>query len=232
MKKRSQFELWVVQEKKTVEESRTNDVKIRKSIIGKSTSNLSLNVDMLTLVYHTFKSFWTLFRLGRGVHCRFLICCAKTACSRVMKRSHLKYNYIGHNLKWFPVNSNQWCCHGNVSVKEHLAKIYLFPKKMEFFSLKSCLYRIFQFKFEISDLKLTFVLEFWPQTIAKTTWWRHTHVTLMMSSKFLMLLRDFVLDYHPSKPGGDWPTNKGEKGAMWPLQPNILPKYPSLNRVN
>ena len=50
---------------------------------------------------------------------------------------------MGHNLKWFLVNSNQWCCHGNAFVKERLAKIYRFSRQMAFFSLRSYLYRSF-----------------------------------------------------------------------------------------
>ena len=38
----------------------------------------------------------------------------------------------------------------------------------------------------------------------------------MMSSKFLMLLRDFVPEYHPAKFGGDWNANKGETGGIMP----------------
>ena len=51
-----------------------------------------------------------------GVH-RFLLGCAKTVCSRLMKLSDCKYNYIGHHLKWFSVYSNLGCCHGNTFVK-------------------------------------------------------------------------------------------------------------------
>ena len=93
---------------------------------------------------------------------------------------------------------------------------------MAFFLLKSYLYRILKFKFEISALKPTDVqnfiqigqkikdLELQPRTTARTAWWRQTHIIVMASSKFLMLLRDFVPEYNYAKFGGDWTTNKGE----------------------
>ena len=48
---------------------------------------------------------------------RFLPCCAKTVCSRLMKRSDFWDNYIGHHLKYFTIQSNLGCCHGNTFVK-------------------------------------------------------------------------------------------------------------------
>ena len=68
---------------------------------------------------------------------------------------------------------------GNTFVKEHLAKIFRFSTEIAFFSLKSYLYRLLQFKLEISALKLTHdqsfsqigqkmkELEFRPQMIPK-----------------------------------------------------------------
>ena len=53
------------------------------------------------------------------------------------------------------------------------------------------------------------------------------------ASKFLMLLRDLVLEYHRAKFGSDWTTNNGETGEGHNMSPPayIVPKYPSLNRV-
>ena len=34
-----------------------------------------------------------------------------------MKRSDFWYNYIGHRLKYFTIQSNQGCCHGSTFVK-------------------------------------------------------------------------------------------------------------------
>ena len=45
-------------------------------------------------------------------------------------------------------------------------------------------------------------------------------------------LRDFVPEYHPAKFGGNWTTNKGKtEGAQCPPA-YMVPKDPSLNRVN
>ena len=33
-----------------------------------------------------------------------------------MKLSDFHFNYIGHHLKQFTINSNQCCCHGNTFV--------------------------------------------------------------------------------------------------------------------
>ena len=52
--------------------------------------------------------------------------CAKTLYSRLMKLSDFQYNYIGHHLKEFLVNSNLGCCHGNTFVKECLGKNFSF----------------------------------------------------------------------------------------------------------
>ena len=38
--------------------------------------------------------------------------------------SNSYYNYIGHHLKWFPVDSNQWRCHSNAFVKERSANYF------------------------------------------------------------------------------------------------------------
>ena len=65
--------------------------------------------------------------------CRFLPCCAKTVSSRLMKLSDFQYNYIGHHLKQFSVNSNLGCCHGSTFVKECLCKnVSFFCKKWPF----------------------------------------------------------------------------------------------------
>ena len=51
----------------------------------------------------------------------------------------------------------------------------------------------------------------------------------MASAKFLRLLRDFVPEYHHAKFGSNLTTNKGETegGGTY-----MVPKHPSLNRVN
>ena len=49
--------------------------------------------------------------------------------------------------------------------------------------------------------------------------------------KFFILLRGSVLEYHPTRFGGDWTINKGEREEMSTPQAYILPKYPSLNRI-
>ena len=111
---------------------------------------------------------------------------------------------------------------------------------MSFFSFKTYLYRTFWLEFEISDSELTPVsnfsfigqkireLEFWPRTIPKTSWWRHTYLLMKTPAKFLWLLRDFVPEYHHAKLGCNWATNKGktEGGGTY-----MVPKDPSLNRV-
>ena len=43
-----------------------------------------------------------------------------------MNLSDFWYNYIGHYLKQFLVNSNLGCCHGNAFGKERLGKISSF----------------------------------------------------------------------------------------------------------
>ena len=43
-----------------------------------------------------------------------------------MKLSDFWYDYIGHHLKQFLVDSNLRCCHGNAIVKECLSKISSF----------------------------------------------------------------------------------------------------------
>ena len=54
----------------------------------------------------------------------------------------------------------------------------------------------------------------------------------MTSSKLFPMLRDFVLEYHYVKFGGNWTTNKGEtEGGICP-QAYMASKDPSLNRVN
>ena len=50
-----------------------------------------------------------------------------------MKLSDFLYNYIGHHLKQFLVDSNLGCCHGNAFVKECLGKnSSFFVKKIAF----------------------------------------------------------------------------------------------------
>ena len=116
---------------------------------------------------------------------------------------------------------------------------------MAFFSFKTYLYRIFWLEFEISASELTPVpnfssigqkireLEFWPGTIPKTAWWRHTCLLVMTSAKFWWFLRDFVPEYHHAKFDCNWTTNKGEtEGGTMCLPPAyMVPKDPSLNRV-
>ena len=75
----------------------------------------------------------TLFKLGGH---KFLLCCAKAACSRLIKLSDFYYHYIGYHLKRFSVASTQWRCHGNNFVNEHLGKIFKFSKEMGLFSVK------------------------------------------------------------------------------------------------
>ena len=55
----------------------------------------------------------------------------------------------------------------------------------------------------------------------------------MTSAKSLLILRDFAPEYHHAKTGGNWTTNKVKtEGAQCAPPAYILPKYPSLNRVN
>ena len=113
------------------------------------------------------------------------------------------------------------------------AKISVFRKDMAFFSFKMYLYRIFWLEFELSASELTPVpnfssigqkvrkLEFWPGTIPKTAWWRHTYLLVMTSAKCLWLLRDFVPNYHHAKFGCNWTTNKGETEGQFAPPPSL-----------
>ena len=74
---------------------------------------------------------------------RLFPCSTKTVCGRLMKLSDFQYNYIGHHLKQFLVDSNLGCCHGNAFVKEHLGKISSFFVKIAFFLLKRYFNRLF-----------------------------------------------------------------------------------------
>ena len=49
-----------------------------------------------------------------------------------MKLSDFWYNYIGHDLKLFSVDSDLRCGHGNAFVKEHLVKFSVFREKWPF----------------------------------------------------------------------------------------------------
>ena len=84
-----------------------------------------------------------------------------------------------------------------------LLLICRFLKEMALFSFKSYLYRIVQLTFEISALKLTMVKAV-------------DSVIVITSSTFLMLSRDFVVEYHHAKFGCDWTTNKGETEGQHP----------------
>ena len=44
--------------------------------------------------------------------------CAEMVCGNLMKLSELFYNYIGHNLKYFSVNSYQGRFHGSAFAKK------------------------------------------------------------------------------------------------------------------
>ena len=68
---------------------------------------------------------------GGGTLCPptgFCLVVPKRFRSRLMKVSDFSYNYIGHHLKQFLVDSNLGCCHGRGSafVKERLGKISSF----------------------------------------------------------------------------------------------------------
>ena len=114
-----------------------------------------------------------------------------------------------------------------------LAKFSVFRKKWHFSPSKRIYIGFFWLEFEISASELTTVpnfssigqkmkeLEFWHGTVTKMAWWRHTYLLVMLSENCLWFLRDFVSEYHRSKFGCNWTTNKGETD----------PKVPSLNRV-
>ena len=54
----------------------------------------------------------------------------------------------------------------------------------------------------------------------------------MTSSKLLSILRDFALEYHHAKFGGNWATNKGKTEGDIVPPAYMVPKSCSLNRVN
>ena len=115
---------------------------------------------------------------------------------------------------------------------------------MAFFSFKTYSYRIFWLELEISASELTHVPnvssigkkirepEFWPWTIPKMAWWRHTYLLVMTSANFLRILRDFVPEYHHAKFCCNWTTNKEEteEGTLCPPA-YMVSKDLSMNRV-
>ena len=114
-------------------------------------------------------------------------------------------------------------------------KFLLFRKQCPFSRSKRIHIGFFYFKFETNASKLTPVpnfiqigqkireLKFRPGTIPKTAWWPHTCLIVMKSANILWFLRDFVPEYYHTEFGGNWTTNKGERGG------DI--KQPRLNRV-
>ena len=73
-------------------------------------------------------------------------------------------------------------------------------------------------------------LKFWPGTIPKTAWWRHTQLLVMTSAKFLWLLRDFVPEYHHAKFSCNGTTNKRNReggGHNVPHKPIWFQKTPA-----
>ena len=118
---------------------------------------------------------------------------------------------------------------------------------MDFFLLKSYSYRVYEFKSGIIALKLIYVPTFWkigqkikklefgPRPIPKTVWRQNIHVKVTTSSNFLMVLRDFVTEYHYAKSDGKWTKIEGEKsvcvcGGGGGGGGTLLWKYHSLNR--
>ena len=59
-----------------------------------------------------------------------------------------------------------------------------------------------------------------------------SYLLVMTSANILWLLRDFVQEYHHAKFGCNWTTNKGETGGHNMPPTLMVPKHPSLNRVN
>ena len=91
------------------------------------------------------------------------------------------------------------------------------------------------------DLCVKFKLHWTKDRGTRILTWNDTKNGLMTSclppnddvSKILLLLRDFVPEYHHAKFGCNWTTNKGEtEGGTLPLPPaDMVPKDPSLNGV-
>ena len=131
----------------------------------------------------------------------------------------------------------QYFCQGALGQK------FQFFVKNGLFSFKTYLYRIFWLEFEISASELTSVpnfsligqkireLEFWPRTIPKMAWWRHTYRLMMTSAKNFYGFWE-ILSKSTSMPSlvviGPQIKEK-ERGHKPPAC--MVPKDPSLNRV-
>ena len=115
---------------------------------------------------------------------KFLPCCAKTVYSRLMKLSDFQYNYTGHHLKLFPVDSNLRCCHDNAFVKEHLVKMSVFDEKWPF-SRSKLIHIEFLVQIRNQRLKIDSCVKFQPDWTkdkgAQISTWNDTKNCLMTS---------------------------------------------------
>ena len=93
---------------------------------------------------------------------RLLPCSAKTVCRRLIKRYEFQYNYIGHHMKQFLVDSNLGCCHGNAFVKERLAKMSSFLVKNYLFLSQKVFLSAFLIQIQNQRLKIDPCVKFQP----------------------------------------------------------------------
>ena len=118
----------------------------------------------------------------------------------------------GGSFEMVSVDISQWRCHGNPFVKEHfglfLSQIVFISGFFRSNSKSSPQNRpMCKISSKLAKGKGSRILTSHDRENDLMTSYR---VIVMTSSKFLMLSRDFVPEYHHAKFGGDWTTNKGE----------------------